>query len=202
MQHAHNEPLPRAAELKALVLAGGQSRRMGQNKALLPVHGLPQYAHLLDLLSHHATAVFVSCKAGQESTYPAPGARYLTDAPETAGPLAGIMAAFAYDPRAAWLVVACDLVLLDHAVLAELIGARQPQRVATCFRSGFDGLPEPLAAIWEPNAVSPILKARAEGLQCPRKILMRSDVCLVEASDPLKLSNANTPEDLASALKR
>jgi molybdopterin-guanine dinucleotide biosynthesis protein A len=202
MQHAHNDPLSQVAELKALVLAGGKSSRMGQNKALLPVHGIPQYAHLLDLLSHHATAVFISCKAGQESTYPATGARYLTDAPETAGPLAGIMAAFAYDPHAAWLVVACDLVLLDDDVLAELMRARQPQRVATCFRSGFDSLPEPLVAIWEPNAVLPIIQARAEGLQCPRKILMRSDVCLVDASDTLKLSNANTPEDLRSALKR
>ncbi len=122
----------------------------------------------------------------------------LEDTIADAGPLVGILTAFDAKPECAWLVVACDLPLLDLQTLTQLVEARQPQMLATAYRSNFDGKPEPLCAIYEP-AAAPLLKARLSGDHpCPRRFLMNESarVSLIDLAKPSALENANTPEDL------
>ena len=52
----------------------------------------------------------------------------IVDTHENLGPIAGIIAAQAKHPDAAWLVLACDLPFLDASTLKHLLWARQPQR--------------------------------------------------------------------------
>jgi molybdopterin-guanine dinucleotide biosynthesis protein A len=115
-----------------------------------------------------------------------------------AGPAGGITAALLAHPQVAWLVVACDLPLLTPATLHDLIGRRDPQRLATAYRSSHDGLPEPLCAIWEPAAREPLLaylqaRAAAGKKSCPRKFLIDSDIRLLELPQGDALDNVNTP---------
>src|SRR4051794_23371760 len=123
------------APLYALVLAGGRSTRMQRDKAALTYHGRTQLEWAVSLLQPYAQRVFVSVRADQ--TRDSVRARFdqIVDAQENLGPIAGIMAAQAQHPHVAWLVVACDLPFLDHGTLSTLIAARQPQRLATAFRS-------------------------------------------------------------------
>lgn len=114
-----------------------------------------------------------------------------------AGPLAGLLSAFRQDSRAAWLVLACDLPLLDEITLQFLVDHRNTAGYATAFRSAHDGLPEPLCAIYEP-AMGPILEASyAAGTLRPREILLQQSaaVTLLRLPVPEILENANTPED-------
>ena len=62
--------------------------------------------------------------------------------------------------------------------------------------SPFDGMPEPLIAVWEPKSYSQIMQFLVQGYSCPRKVLMNNNTCLIEASEPEKFINMNTPEDL------
>jgi len=113
------------------------------------------------------------------------------------GPYGAILSAFRQNPNCAWLVVACDLPLLDHATLDFLLKNRQPRRVSTAFESPFDKMPEPLIALWEPKSYAVLLSFLAQGYSCPRKVLLNSDALILQAPDPAALTNVNTPEELA-----
>jgi len=185
-----------SAPLYGLVLAGGRSVRMGEDKGSISWHGKPQKYYMADILADICDDVYISCRADQESTINAPY-KALVDSVDAGGPIAGILSAFARFPHVAWLVVACDLPLLTLEVLKELVQHRNPLLHATAFRSPSDGLPEPLIAIWEPS-VYPFLKVHlSSGGKCPRKFLINNydSVLIFDNQSPQSLLNANTQEE-------
>jgi len=147
------------------------------------------------LLSHHVERAYVSVRA-EQSAEPL-RARYpqIPDTHPNLGPIAGVLAAQARHPQAAWLVLACDLPLLDAATLAQLLRARAPQREATAYRSSHDGLPEPLCAIWEPSSHAALVAYVAAGHTCPRRFLQGADTQLLDEPNPRALDNINTPRE-------
>jgi len=189
-----------AAPLYGLVLAGGESRRMGRDKALLDYHGRPQLEWAYQLVARHCARAFVSVRASQADELRSALPR-IVDGEAGAGPIAGIAAAQAAHPEAAWLVVACDLPFLGDALLAHLV-ARRGAECVTAYRSAHDGLPEPLCAIYEPQTRAAILAAIAAGRNCPRKFILGSGVPLLDLPDSAALDNVNTPEELAAAAAR
>jgi molybdopterin-guanine dinucleotide biosynthesis protein A len=185
--------------LHGLVLAGGRSTRMQRDKATLSYQGRNQLDRATELLASCVAQVYVSVRPDQR-TDPA-RARYaqVVDAHEGLGPIAGIAAAQALKPGAAWLVLACDLPYLDCASLAHLLSHRDPLRIATAYRSSHDGLPEPLCAIYEPRSAPLILEYISAGKSCPRKFLIQSDARLLAQPEPRALDNINTPAEYAAA---
>jgi len=174
---------------------------MQRDKAALTYHGRTQLDWAVAVLQPHVSRVFISVRPDQ--TNDSIRARYeqIVDTREGLGPAAGIVAAQARFPQAAWLVLACDLPFLDESTLAHLIFARQPQRLATAYRSSHDGLPEPLCAIYEPASREPLLAYIASGKQCPRKFLINADTQLIDEPNPRALDNVNTPEEYGSAMR-
>ncbi|MDY0065948.1 MAG: NTP transferase domain-containing protein [Steroidobacteraceae bacterium] len=185
--------------LFGLVLAGGASTRMQRDKATLQYHGKSQLEWAFDLLSEVCAATFVSVRPEQRDEPLRARFPQIVDRQPGAGPIAGISAALQEHPRAAWLVVACDLPFLTSHVLQHLIAHRDPQRIATAYRSAHDGLPEPLCAIWEPSAREAVLAHLAAGKQCPRKLLIASEARLLDLPDPRALDNINTVEEFGAA---
>ncbi len=185
--------------LLGLVLAGGRSSRMQADKAALVFGGQPQLAQAHALVASRAGGAYVSVRPDQAAEPLRARFPQVVDGALGQGPVAGILAAQQRHPGAAWLVVACDLPLLDGATLDELITGRDPARFATAFRSAHDGLPEPLCAIWEPASSGPLLRWVESGQSCPRKFLTRHDVRLLDPLRPRALDNANTPDDAAMA---
>jgi molybdopterin-guanine dinucleotide biosynthesis protein A len=186
--------------LYGLVLAGGRSSRMQADKAALDYGRKPQLARAFELLAPRVQKAWVSVRADQRDE--PLRARYpqVVDGKVGGGPIAGIIAAQALHPDAAWLVLACDLPLLDGATLDRLLAGRDAGRIATAYCSAYDGLPEPLCAIYEPASREPVLRHVAAGRLCPRRFLAAHDVALLEAPHPHALDNANTPQD-AEALR-
>ncbi len=182
-----------------LVLAGGRSTRMRADKAALAYGSRPQLAEAFELVARHAAQAFVSVRADQAAEPLRAAYPQVVDGDAGRGPIAGILAAQALHPDRAWLVVACDLPQLDDATLADLLERRDPCRLATCFASAHDGLPEPLCAVYEPASRAPLAAQVAAGRDCPRKFLMGHDVKVLEARPGAALDNANTPEDAAAA---
>ena len=119
-----------------------------------------------------------------------------------AGPLAGIVSALKHDPNAAWLVLACDLPYCGEETVAGLVQGRNPYKLATAYRSGYDGFPEPLCAIYEPKSLLRLLHFYGVGYHCPRKALINSDTRILEPVRPEALANVNTPEDREQAERR
>jgi molybdopterin-guanine dinucleotide biosynthesis protein A len=189
-----------SAPLYGLVLAGGRSSRMGEDKAALRVGGRTQLEHAMALLAPHVARTFVSVRKDQRSDPLRGRFEQIEDTLENLGPIAGIIAAQDRYPDSAWLVLACDLPLLDAATLEFLLRARAPERLATAFRSSHDALPEPLCALYEPASRAALAAYVASGRHCPRKFLMGADVHLVDEPNPRALDNANTPEEYAAAM--
>jgi molybdopterin-guanine dinucleotide biosynthesis protein A len=171
---------------------------MGHDKAALELHGRTQVDWAFDLLTRHCERVFVSVRPGQEADPARAGHPTIVDRHAGAGPIAGIAAALSTHREAAWLVVACDLPMLNDATLETLVVARGREPV-TAFRSVHDGLPEPLCAIYEPSTRPGIEAAISSGTYCPRKYVIRTGVPLLEQADPTALDNVNTPDDLVRA---
>jgi molybdenum cofactor guanylyltransferase len=187
------------AALHGLVLAGGRSKRMQRDKAALAYAGRTQLERAMELLQPHVAHAFVSVREDQVGDPVRARFPQIVDTGVGVGPIAGIIAAQTRHPHVAWLVLACDLPFLDSETLEHLVRSRQPDRQATAYRSSYDGLPEPLCAIYEPSSVSAIATYVASGHECPRKFLSQADVALLQPLDPHALDNVNTPKEYGSA---
>ncbi|QNK01965.1 NTP transferase domain-containing protein [Dyella telluris] len=187
--------------LYGLLLSGGASQRMRQDKAILAYRGEPQLLRAWRLLEAVTERAFVSVRDSQRDDPLRAGLPQIVDTYDAIGPAAGILSAQARHPDAAWLVLACDLPLLDSGTLRQLIDARDPQADATVFTSNHDGLPEPLCAIWEPSSHARLLQRYQDGSYCPRKALIQSRIKLLPAPGDA-LDNVNTPEEREAMQQR
>jgi molybdopterin-guanine dinucleotide biosynthesis protein A len=184
--------------LNGLVLAGGKSRRMGRDKDLIAWHGKAQRYYAADMLKDFCEEVFISCRPGQAVDIDTPY-KALPDTFLDMGPYGGILSALRAHREKAWLVVACDLPLLTTETLGFLVAHRDIHKMATSYQSPYDGLPEPLVAIWEPESYPALLRFLGQGISCPRKALINSDITLLQAVQPESLMNVNTVEDAEQA---
>ncbi len=182
--------------LHGLVLAGGKSRRMGSDKAALVSGGETQLARAVKLLSGYVDQVFVSTSAEQADDPVRREFTQIVDGYEDMGPIAGILSAMDAYPGHSWLVLACDLPHIDESTIGFLIDNASPDHPATAFRSVRDDLPEPLCAIYRPASRTIIEGFIADGIKCPRKMLIKSSTCLLAQPNPGALHNINTPDDL------
>ncbi|SIS49737.1 molybdenum cofactor guanylyltransferase [Zobellia uliginosa] len=187
-------------KIYGLVLAGGKSTRMGKDKGLIPYHGIPQRDYLYSLLGRVCEKTFLSIRPEQAEEM-AEGLEVVIDENKYRGPYNGLLSAHLQYPDVAWLVLACDLPLMDLKALQELIAARDPNMVATSFAQKENPLPEPLCAIWEPKAFKESLAYLESGNgTCPRKYLINSEVKLVFPDNPNVLLNANSEEEYKEAI--
>jgi molybdopterin-guanine dinucleotide biosynthesis protein A len=183
-----------------LVLAGGESRRMGQDKALLVREGQSQLRYVASLLDKVSDAVFVSARREQQDDPERSQFPTIVDRYDNIGPVAGILSAMDEHPGVDWLVVACDLPNIDITTLEFLLGHLSRDRPFTAFESSYDGLPEPLCAIYTSGSDALIRQFVDEGIVCPRKMLINSDTELLAQPNPQALDNINTPDDLAGSV--
>ena len=178
-----------------LVLAGGQSSRMGYDKGLIEFYGKPQREYVFDMLSNVCDGVFLSCKHDHDiPTKLNP----LPDRFDLAGPLNGILTAFQQNSDCAWLTVPVDMPLIDQSVLEYLLRRRDTSRIATCFFDSDGVHPEPLVAVWEPCAYPLLKKSFEEGQDSPRKFLKqhRVHIHIIPAPDTSVFININSPTEL------
>jgi molybdopterin-guanine dinucleotide biosynthesis protein A len=188
------------AKLYGLVLSGGKSTRMGTDKGLIRYHGVPQREYLFDLLSEVCEGTFVSLREEQAAELPSRMST-IVDLNEYRGPYNGLLSAHKKHPEAAWLVLACDLPLMDLDALKELIAQRDQTKQATAFALRENPLPEPLCAIWEPRALQNSIAYLESGNgTCPRKYLINHDTKLVFPTNENVLLNANSEVEYKEAL--
>ncbi|MGC8827563.1 MAG: molybdenum cofactor guanylyltransferase [Anaerolineae bacterium] len=185
------------------VLAGGQSRRMGVDKAFLELGGRPLIQWTLEALAGIGQEIIII--ANDRQRYAGLGARVEPDIIPGCGALGGIYTALARASCARVLVVACDMPFLSRPLLRYLIG------LSSHYDAVVPRLPEgvePLHAIYAKTCLDPIRRALARGEK--RIISFFPDICLrcvepeeIAVFDPgfRSFVNLNTPEDLESIRK-
>lgn len=183
-----------------LVLAGGKSTRMGTDKSLIAYHGVPQKDFAAQMLAKICEKVYISTRHDQEPDAQSPFP-HLSDTFLHLGPMGALLSAFRAHPDAAWLAIACDLPLLDSATIGYLAQQRRSSALATAFTSPVNSLPEPLVAIWEPRSYPVLLQFLSQGYACPRKVLLNTEVHLLQPPSPSALSNVNYPSEMEEIQK-
>ncbi len=184
--------------LYGLILTGGQSKRMGRDKALLNHTGKPYAAYLYNLLQPYCQQVYLSARPGQWSGTALELLPTLPDQVTSVGPISGLLAAMATHPEANWLVVACDLLNVQAQTIQKLLDHYQAETIATCYANPEKGFPEALCAIYTPQAMEALTAAHAVGVYCPVKILSNQPCTLVMPDNDAELMNVNTPEEYAA----
>ncbi|GGW44250.1 NTP transferase domain-containing protein [Arenibacter certesii] len=189
-------------KINGLVLSGGKSTRMGVDKGLIDYHGMPQREYLYNLLKPLCNATYLSVREEQVSEF-TEEYKLIVDRDEYKGPYNGLLSAHHLDPKASWLVLACDLPLMDLHTLNQLIQGRDSNKLATAFATRESGLPEPLCAIWEPEGLqNSITYLKAGNGSCPRKFLINGNIQLLFPENEEVLLNANYKEDYEKVLSR
>ena len=192
----------------ALLLAGGRSRRMGQDKALLEWCGRPlwrvQVEKLLKLGPAHT---LVACRAEQGlENYGTPvgGITFLPDPPgEDLGPIAAIARALEQTELPV-LALAVDAPLLTGEFLRDHVLVHLHSEHG-CFHRSAHGL-EPFPGIYTPEMLPILLGAiRQNQLSLQRLIeaAAAQDLAHIHPLDPEfepLFQNANTPEEWAQSL--
>lgn len=185
-----------------LLLAGGQSSRMQQDKALLKYSEQPQIKQTFELMQKYVDQCFISARFNQRDDSSYFGQQVIYDRLLDMGPMGGILSAMMAYPDAAWMVVACDLPFLDEITLHFLIENRKPLKMATAYISSSDGMPEPLCTLYEPKSRQRLFEALAIGHECPRKVLLNSNIHLLHQPNSDALNNINYPEEYQQVKKQ
>ena len=185
--------------LHGLILAGGRSRRMGTDKALLSYEGRLQLERCHELLQDCCAAVYLSARVGQFPETLLPKLPRLYDRFVDFGPLGGILTAMQAQKKVAWLVIACDLPFLDRDTLQDLLQGRNPFAMASVL-SHTEAFLEPLCCIYEPKIRKRLFAYLANEVYCPQRILKQMRVQHIPVQNAHALTNVNAMEDYERAL--
>ena len=185
----------------AVILAGGESRRMGRDKAWLELDGRPLIARALSTIrASGIEEIFVSGRAGGD--YSAVSCPVLLDREPGRGPLAGIERALEAVCNPLLLVLAVDLPHMTAAFLRKLAGRCDP---LTGVIPKWKGEWEPLAAIYPKRcrfiARDCLLKCRLSARDFAAACLQERAVrpLAVSPADAACLDNWNVPADVSAS---
>ncbi len=195
--HIENIIQQKIPKIQGLVLSGGKSIRMGTDKGLLIYHEKSQINFAMDMLENMNFKTYLSVRKEQEVK----NINIIEDTFLGLGPFGAICSAFQYDPNTAWLVLANDLPFVDEKIIQQLLQKRNPSKIATTIKGKSKDFPEPLITIWEPKAYPILLNYLSQGIPYPIKVLLNSDVEILEIEDDF-ITNVNTPQEFELAKKK
>lgn len=199
----------RTPDVAGMILVGGQSRRMGTNKALLPALGstshtfVERLAEMLAALCPEVLLVTRDESSGQAYASLSTLCRIVHDQKPDQGPLMGLASGLHATRCSYALVVAVDLPWVQPTLLAWLSAYPLTDELLI---PRVQGIPQVLLARY-PRAILPAIEACLNaGRRDPKALLDRVPVHFLEetqlrVADPDLRSfiNVNTPEDLAQA---
>jgi molybdopterin-guanine dinucleotide biosynthesis protein A len=187
--------------LTAIVLAGGRSSRMGRDKLLIPIQGVPLLRRVCDRAIQSAATVYV-VTAGEEYDLIVPeDCRIIREPVPTRGPLIAFSLALPSVETEWVLVLAGDLPFLTVEVLREwaMMLDKVPEE-AIAFLPYTDDRWQSLCGFYRRSSLESLRKFIAGGGSSFQKWLGGSIVREIPVRDPRVLFNCNTPEDLEKML--
>lgn len=185
-----------------IVLAGGRSRRMGSDKAALDWNGEPMLAGVVRTIAQRCDPVFVVATE-DSGAYRllhgtgGPEAVWVTDEEPGAGPLAGLAVGLAAARDAGCshaFVSATDMPLIEPGLIDELLVAVTDSAGAVVAHD--NERDHPMAAIYRTDAADAIAELVSAGERRMTAALEALGTYRVTVSDPLWLTNVNSPEDV------
>lgn len=192
----HNLP---TANVSVAILAGGQSRRMGQDKSFADLAGRPLFEHTLERVSRLGLPVHIITNTPERyAPYSLP---MYADAILGKGSLGGIYTALLTSQTPWTLCVACDMPFLDVSLMEYLLAQRgECDAVVPVVDERAQGL----HALYNQSCLGPIYDALVHDDLKIQRLLPHLSVTYIARTqlddfDLRSFMNVNTPEELAQA---
>lgn len=172
-------------------MAGGKSKRMGQDKSMLPINEKPVVKYIFEQLHPHFSQILIS--SDDVSKYSFLGVEVVPDEVSGKGPLIGIASALRVSVNDVNFVIACDIPQVDMSFVQQMVRESK----------GFDAVVpqtgpshyEPLFAVYKKSALAAIDKAIAAGNYRIIDPLKCCKVNYIDLSGSKQLKNLNTMKD-------
>ena len=193
--------MPDVEQVSGIVLAGGQSRRLGRDKSLLEIEGQPLLVRTVHTLTALSDDLIVVTNAPERYAPLGLPVRFVADEKPGVGSLMGLYSGLkaAHHPYA--LVVACDMPFLNPALLRYLLSLTAGYDIVIPRR---DGLAEPLHAVYSRACLPAMDRVLRQGRRQIIAFFDQVRVRWVEESEiapfdsqGFSFLNINTPQDWA-----
>ena len=175
-----------------LVLAGGDSRRMGRPKAWIEVGDTVLLRYVVERLGPAFSEVVVAFGEPEQMEQLVPY-RVVFDRKRDAGPLAGLEAGLIAARHDVLFAVACDMPYVTPTTAQLAVAAARNSDAAI---ARHDGLFEPVCGAYRKTALPAIVGALDAGNYTAHDVAQSLDVTWLEGLDPAEFESLNTPADL------
>ncbi len=175
----------------AIIMAGGKSERMGQDKSMLLIDNKPLIKHIFDQLYPHFSQIIVS--SNDVSKYSFLGVEIVPDRVTGQGPLMGIASALRASVNEMNFVIACDIPEIDIRFVRSMIkesrdfDAVVPQTGKSRY--------EPLFGVYKKSAIAAIDRSIASGNYRMIDSLRDCKVNYIDVAQAHQIENLNTKTD-------
>ena len=184
----------------AIILAGGDSRRMGSDKANLMLDGRTLLQRVIATMREIFPHVIVSVRQPR----PEIDLPQVCDESANAGPLAGLASGLGRIITPWAFVVACDMPFIEPAMVEALGRSRSNHQAVVPV---VQGQPQPLAAFYADSCLAALRESLSRHDTSLRAVLRMLDVRYVDQSDLLQADprlrsflDMDTPQDVVNAL--
>jgi molybdopterin-guanine dinucleotide biosynthesis protein A len=172
----------------AIIMAGGDSDRMGTDKRMLPIGGRPMIQTIYEQLLGTFDQILISANERQSLAFL--GAKIVPDRTAGQGPLVGIASALEVSANESNFVVACDIPRIDlHLVRRMLTEANDVDMVIP---TTGEGRYEPLFAVYRKSALQAIDQTLLSGSRKISDVFARCKVRYIDLGDKEWFANLNT----------
>jgi molybdopterin-guanine dinucleotide biosynthesis protein A len=181
----------------AVIMAGGRSRRMGQDKAVLEINGTAVIKYVFDQLQGHFDQILVS--SDDKAKYNFLGVEVVPDKATGMGPIMGIASTLKVSRNDTNFVIACDIPEVDIALVRRII--RKSRNFDAVLPQTQSSKLEPLFAVYKKSVLAAFDESITAG---DYKILIPLEKCkvgYVKLSQAEQIRNLNTMDDYQQFVK-
>lgn len=181
-----------------IILSGGKSTRMGQDKGFIELNGKPMVQHVIDHINPICDQILISAN---DKKYEDFGFPVYTDVIKDIGPAGGIISCLNHSTNSKNIIISCDLPFASTKFIRELIDLSGDKEV-TLPKS--ETYLQPLCAVYSKSAYKMINELVRRGIYSLRSILKKLQIQVIEQEDIIEfdlskeLKNINSIEDLKS----
>ena len=181
--------------ITGIVLAGGKSRRMSTDKALLLFKGKPFLSHVIEALMPMADEILIVSDNKKHEKF---NFKRVSDTMIDAGPLSGLHAGLKHSNTELNIILSCDVPLIQTSVLEIILANNTDENDVIQIEE--EGKSHPLIALYKKRATPHLLAALQKGERKLSKALIGLNVKSISISKSHyeALRNINTRSDLKS----
>ena len=177
--------------MSAIILAGGKSERMKENKALLPIQGIPLIQRIGQNLENHFQEIIISAQSGQLFAFLP--YRVVKDEQPNQGPLMGILCGLEASTNSVNFLIACDIPEIDIPFLHRMMAYANQYEIVVPM-TGEDKY-EPLFAFYNKSVIPRIKDLLKQQTRKINKLFPLTKVKYIPLENTGWYYNLNSSED-------